>query len=75
MEDRSFLSLARRPDVVSRAIKTSLVVGTLLTIINHADGLLARDFRPWRFFQIGLTYCVPYAVATYASVQALRGKR
>ena len=25
--------------------------------------------------QMALTYCVPYCVATYASVQAIRGER
>ena len=64
--------LALRRDVVARAAKTSLVVGTALVVINQGD-LLVRGEVGWGLaLKIGLTYCVPYAVATYASVGALR---
>lgn len=70
-----FFALCVRRDVVIRALKTSALVGTILTIINHSDAILAGSLSSQRALRIALTYCVPYAVATYASVQAIRGER
>eukprot|EP01045_Picozoa_sp_COSAG04_P038448 COSAG04_NODE_10310_length_787_cov_1.318314_2_plen_92_part_00 len=49
-------------------LKVSAVVGTLLTAINQGD-LLLKGRRPpaWK---VGLTYCVPFCVATYGAVRA-----
>lgn len=69
---RSWWAIARRPSVVQRALKTSLVVGTILIGINHGDALVRRDLPPDRLAKIGLTYLVPYLVATFASVSTLR---
>ena len=62
---------ARSSGVVRRAIKVSLIVGTLLVAINHGPYLWAGDIKPFRLFQIALTYVVPYCVATWSSVAAL----
>lgn len=67
-----FLTLARRADVVQRALRTSLLVGTILMLINHGDALMVGDVDGARLLRIVLTFLVPYGVATYASVQALR---
>ena len=49
-----------------KAILTALVVGSVLTAINHGDVLLAGQFPPaWKVF---LTYCVPYCVTTWGAV-------
>jgi len=69
---RSGWAIARQRSVVHRAIKTSLVVGSILVGINHGDALMRRDLPPDRLAKIGLTYLVPYLVATFASVSTLR---
>ena len=69
---QSFFTLACSRNVVIRALKIALVVGTLLILINHGQALLNFDMSITRWIQIALTYCVPYAVSTYSSVQALR---
>ncbi|MEO1203832.1 MAG: nitrate/nitrite transporter NrtS [Pseudomonadota bacterium] len=69
-----WFSLALRPDVVRRGIRVGLVVGTLLTLINYGDIILSGRFDPAQWWRIALTYCVPYAVSTYAGVSALRGR-
>lgn len=71
-EDCTWWAIARRRSVVIRALKTSLFVGTILVGINHGDALLRRDCPPDRWLKIGLTYLVPYSVATFASVSTLR---
>ncbi|NNE53748.1 MAG: nitrate/nitrite transporter NrtS [Sulfitobacter sp.] len=45
---------------------TALVVGTMLTAINHGDTILAGVFPPP--LKVLLTYCVPYCVTTWGAV-------
>ncbi|PTX74516.1 nitrate/nitrite transporter NrtS [Sulfitobacter mediterraneus] len=49
-----------------KAAVTALIVGTLLTAINHGDVLLAGRFPP--LLKVLLTYCVPYCVTTWGAV-------
>lgn len=69
-----FWRTAIRRDVVIRACRYAVIVGTVLVVINHSAALMAGDLSLNRLVQIGLTYCVPYAVTTLASVQAIRGE-
>ena len=50
------------------ALVMSLVVGTILTAINHGDFILAGQMPDP--VKVGLTYLVPYCVATYGAVTA-----
>ncbi len=52
-----------------RSLKLSLVVGTLLMVINHGDRLLQGEF-PWTsgWYKLPLTYVVPFCVATYGAL-------
>ena len=70
-----WVRLAFRRDVVRRALVFAAVVGTILLAINHGPALLRGEVGGERLAQIALTYCVPYAVTTFASVQAIRGER
>jgi hypothetical protein len=54
--------------VPRRSLVVALVVGTILTLINQGDALLAGGAVDW--VKIALTYCVPYAVCTYGAVAA-----
>jgi fructose-specific phosphotransferase system IIC component len=47
--------------VVTRAIITALIVGTILTCINQVMNIP-------RWARIALTYCVPYIVFTLGAV-------
>jgi len=49
-----------------KAFLTAMVVGTLLTLINHGDMLLAGQSPP--IAKIALTYCVPFCVTTLGAV-------
>ena len=55
-----------------KAFLTALVVGTLLTAINHGDVLLSGGFPPP--IKVGLTYCVPYCVTTWGAVTGKRAQ-
>jgi hypothetical protein len=65
------LATATRREVVVRSLKVALVVGTLLALINHGDRLVASSLDWEAAAKIGLTYLVPYAVATWSAVQTI----
>ena len=69
---KSWLATAREPSIVRRSLRVAAVVGTLLVAINHGDRALAGALTPGAWLKIALTYCVPYGVATFAAVQAVR---
>ena len=72
MRTESWLSLATRGDIVRRASRTALVVGTLLIAINYGDALFGGTVSMAQALKMTLTLFVPYAVSTYSSVGALR---
>ena len=61
-----------QPSVVKRALGYAVVVGAILTTINHGDAILRGDITRGRLFKMGLTVIVPYVVSTFSSVGALR---
>lgn len=68
----SWFQIAIRVDVVRRALRVALFVGSLLALINHGDTLVAGTVDAVVALQIGLTYLVPYGVSTWSSVQTVR---
>ena len=74
-QSNSWLATACTEEVVKRSLKVSLLVGSILAVINHGDQLLTGVIRSDVLWKIPLTYCVPYAVSTFASVDALRNRQ
>ncbi len=70
--DTGFWQIAISRQVVRRATRIALIVGTVLAAINHGDRLLSGDIDLIIALKILLTYCVPYSVSTYSSVLAIR---
>jgi hypothetical protein len=58
----------RHPPLLRQALATSLVVGTILTIINQGDALLGGYLTPVLLWKIALTYFVPFAVSSYSAL-------
>lgn len=52
------------------ALVMGLIVGTILTVINQGDVILAGEMP--NLIKAVLTYMVPYCVATYGAVTAKR---
>ena len=67
----SWIEAAVTNQVITRSLRVSLIVGTILIGINHGDVLLDNGGSPDLFWKIPLTYLVPYSVSTYASVDAI----
>lgn len=72
MGETTFFAIARRRDIQLRAVRVSLIVGTLLGAINHSNALLDGSFALTNAVQVVLTYLVPYGVSVFSSVSALR---
>ncbi|PAJ74960.1 hypothetical protein CJF42_07755 [Pseudoalteromonas sp. NBT06-2] len=66
-----WLKLATRTIVIIRSLKVAMVVGTILVFINQADVIINGELMLSHFIKIILTYCVPYCVSTYASVDSM----
>jgi hypothetical protein len=66
-----WLELAWRADVRRRSFKVALLVGAILAAINYTDRFLAGAMTGIDYFKIGLTFLVPFAVSTHASVSAI----
>lgn len=49
------------------AIKISLLVGTILVLINHYDMFLEQKFTRERILKVILTYIAPFCVSLYSS--------
>ena len=71
---KAYLSFCLRPEVSKTALKLSLLVGTLLALINHGPTILNGTLNKQNLFQIFLSYMVPYCVSTYSSVKMIRSK-
>jgi hypothetical protein len=68
-----WLKLAMLRDVVRRAARTAVIVGSILTGINHGDEIVSGTLTRNGILQICLTIMVPYIVSTTSSVATLKG--
>ncbi len=62
----------RSPQVVARALKVALIVGTAVTLINRDDRLITGMAPNW--IKMVLTYLIPYCVSTHGAVTAMRDR-
>ena len=58
--------------MLRRSLYTGLVVGTILTAINHGVALADGRFAASMLWQIPLTYAVPFCVATWGGLSNSR---
>ncbi len=70
---RPWLAAATDRALLGRSAVTCLFVGALLTAINHGDRLVRGEFSATMAWQIGLTFLVPFVVATMSGAAVLRG--
>jgi hypothetical protein len=53
---------------------TCLIVGAILTAINQGDRLLRGEFGAAMGWKIGLTFLVPFVVATFSGAAVIRSR-
>ena len=72
MKHQSWLSYCLEPDSLRFSLKTALIVGTILAIINHGYAIVTGHFTAGELYPLLLTYCVPFTVSMISQVQGKR---
>jgi hypothetical protein len=70
---RDALSVILQPQHLRRTITIALVVGTILTAINHADVIARGDASSATLAKAALNYLVPSIVSTLGLLAGTRG--
>lgn len=65
---KCFSCSMRHAPMVRRSFTVALVVGTILTLLNQGDTILAANWHNALYWKIPLTYCVPFLVATFGAL-------
>lgn len=55
--------------ILWRSLKVALIIGTVLTAINQGDIIMAGKLP--LLWKVGLTYLVPFLVASYGAYSAI----
>ena len=63
----SLLRCVVRAHIIRNATKITLVVGTILNLINQSDGIFGNGTISWP--HVFLNYLVPYCVASYSAAK------
>jgi len=66
---KRWIRIALEREIVVTGIWVSLVVGTILIIINYGDMMVENSLHTGHYLKMGLTYLVPYCVSTYSAVK------
>lgn len=69
MTFRKITRLIFKKTTVKDALIVSIVVGSILNIVNQGDILLKFEFEKLSILKLILTFAVPYLVSTYSSVR------
>jgi hypothetical protein len=69
---RDALDICLQPEHLRRTLTIALVVGTILTAINHSDVILRGEATSATLAKSGLNYLVPFIVS---NLGLLAGKR
>jgi hypothetical protein len=57
------IAYAARPEHLKSTVRIALVVGVVLTILNHADVIVSGDATVAIWVKCGLNFVVPFVVA------------
>lgn len=66
----SFLKAATKKKTLLTSLRVALVVGTILGLINYGDRIfLHHNMATVDWVKLGITYLVPFCVATYGAAR------
>ncbi len=72
---RAWLRVAADPAILRRALVTAVIVGVLLSAINHGDELLRDQVDGAMVLEMVLTFLVPFLVSLTSSVATVQRQR
>jgi hypothetical protein len=64
---KRFVSVLFSKKIVVASVKISLVVGTLLNLVNQGEAIVGEDYISWS--HVFFNYLLPYCVASYSAVK------
>tara|TARA_B100000749_G_scaffold255584_1_gene223743 strand:+ start:308 stop:613 length:306 start_codon:yes stop_codon:yes gene_type:complete len=64
--------MLRNAGLLKRSAIASLVVGTVLTLLNQGDFIFSGHFYGAMFWKVPFTFAVPFVVATWGAVMNCR---
>lgn len=66
-----FLYFSTTRPAIKKGLMLSLIVGTILNIINQGDMIIYQHFDHINYFKIILTYITPFLVSVYSTATTL----
>lgn len=69
------LRICLRREHLRRTVVIALVVGTILTLINQADVIIAGDASAATWIKATLNFCVPFVVSNLGLLAGKRAER
>jgi len=69
---RSFAASCLERDTLLFSVKTALVLGTLLALVNDGQAFLTGQVTPGQLFTLLVSYLVLFALALHSQVQGKR---
>ncbi len=54
---------------------TALVVGLVLTLVNHADSLRTKSFDDLPYLNLAMNFLVPFVVSIYTKASTKNAER
>jgi len=67
----AFMKFASKSSTVKKGLMVSLVVGTVLNVINQGDIFIYQKWESLNFFKLLLTYVTPFLVSVYSTATTL----
>ena len=67
--------VAVEPAIILSSLKVAVVVGIILNLINQWEAIVTWNTQEISWLKLLMTFCVPYAVSTYASVVTAMRKK
>ena len=64
---KTYCQIASSPTVIQKATKVSLLVGSVLNLINQGDVLVTLVYENIHILKLLFTYLVPFSVTTYTA--------
>ena len=65
---KCILCAFRHLPMLRRSLIIASVVGTIITLFNQGDTILAGDWVTALYWKIPISYCVPFCVAMYSAL-------
>jgi len=65
------IQIVKKKSTLKRAITISILVGSILNLINQGDFILNQQWDHVNFFKLTLTYMTPFMVSVYSTTTAL----